>query len=873
MTQQHIDFGTEAPNDGEVAFTAFQKIQANFDELYAEASVQRERLTGHRTYYVRKDGSDSNTGLVDDASGAWATPQYAVNYVAANVDLGDYNVTVRVGPDGGTPYDRVFVRPYVGGKGVAYLIGDTTTPSNVGITCSSTPSFPSVALSSYVQGNHWRVSGFKLTATGTAFGLVDISQANLSLGVIELGDSSGYGIVVTGNGVCIIEGNHTVSGDMNSYLRADGGGVYGNEGGYTITQVGTPNYSGTFVEVVRGGAARFTNVTFSGAATGTKWVSDISSSLHVNNGDPDAILPGDANGRHNAATLTTSTSQGVPLTLISTNDDANTGPIFRLLRKSSSPANSDFISALALSGLDSAGNVTDYGSILTQSLDISNGSEDGLVALGAIVNGSTVFNIVIADGVRFGNPTGGFKGAGSFNAAADCYVNNNVIYRSGGTDVGVADGGTGASDAAGARTNLGLVIGTHVQAADATLNALAAYNTNGFLVQTAADTFAGRSITGTANEITLTNGSGVSGNPTVSLPASITLTGKTLTGGTFASPTAITGLPNPTNAQDAATKAYVDSAYTAGSGLTLAGTQFSIASNAISYAQLQDVTATARVLGRITAGSGDIEELTGTDLKTVAGFPTSTTDNTLPRFDGTGGNLQSSGIVVADNNSISGIGPTMAGGTFAGSYANSLDLSGNGSFPAAKFNLTNGTQTGTFLAAMTSVLGTRDIFFQLFPDSTSGYGYLEAWSAAGLVVGTGNNASAPIIFSLNRAEGARLTSAKNLKIGGTASRGTTEGTNQLVLFDGTAPVGTLTNGCSIYSTAGEMRVMDAAGNATLFSPHDRETNEWIYHSVDTRTGKGLRIDMERLLRAINDNFGWDFVHDFEQGSAAAHTRA
>jgi len=73
----------------------------------------------------------------------------------------------------------------------------------------------------------------------------------------------------------------------------------------------------------------------------------------------------------------------------------------------------------------------------------------------------------------------------------------------------------------------GSIAATNVQAAinelnaekqpiDATLTALAAFNSNGILVQTSADTFVARSVAqGTG--ITVTNGSGVSGNPTVAI--------------------------------------------------------------------------------------------------------------------------------------------------------------------------------------------------------------------------------------------------------------------------------------------------------------------------------------------------------------------
>lgn len=93
------------------------------------------------------------------------------------------------------------------------------------------------------------------------------------------------------------------------------------------------------------------------------------------------------------------------------------------------------------------------------------------------------------------------------------------------------------TDAASARSTLGAVIGTDVQAYDSDLDALSGLATDGLLTRTGPGAATTRTITGTTNEISITNGDGFSGNPTVSIPSSVTLTGKTLTGGTFSGPT------------------------------------------------------------------------------------------------------------------------------------------------------------------------------------------------------------------------------------------------------------------------------------------------------------------------------------------------
>lgn len=138
---------------------------------FPNTSIQggRELLTANRTYYVRTDGNDGNTGLANTSGGAFLTIQKAID-VASALDTGIYSVTIQVGA--GTYTAANTLKSYVG-AGPIVIVGDETTPSNVVIS----PTTANGINADGVRGL-WEIRGIKFTtggAGGCAFNLVNAS--------------------------------------------------------------------------------------------------------------------------------------------------------------------------------------------------------------------------------------------------------------------------------------------------------------------------------------------------------------------------------------------------------------------------------------------------------------------------------------------------------------------------------------------------------------------------------------------------------------------------------------------------------------------------------------------------------------------------
>jgi len=88
----------------------------------------------------------------------------------------------------------------------------------------------------------------------------------------------------------------------------------------------------------------------------------------------------------------------------------------------------------------------------------------------------------------------------------------------------------------------------------------------------------------------------------------------------------------------------------------------------------------------------------------------------------------------------------------------------------------------------------------------------------------------------------------------------------LAIANGTAPFGGTANQCYLYakdeSSSSEMFVQDEAGNDTKISPHDPTTGDWEFYSKNTKTGRVIKVNMERMIHKLEKFTGEKFLEEW-----------
>ena len=193
----------------------------------------RERLAATRTYYVRTDGSDSNTGLANTSGGAFLTIQKAINVASESLDLGGYEVIVNVAD--GTYAGNVSMKALTGGSSLS-IIGNVTTPTNVVVSTTGTSFVNSIA------GTKLTIKYLKATASSGNLFVTQSGGAVMSLWGVDCGTATGSSHVAAQGGLIYLDANYTISGSATYHYSASTfGEIYSN--GKTCTISGTPTFT------------------------------------------------------------------------------------------------------------------------------------------------------------------------------------------------------------------------------------------------------------------------------------------------------------------------------------------------------------------------------------------------------------------------------------------------------------------------------------------------------------------------------------------------------------------------------------------------------------------------------------------------------
>jgi hypothetical protein len=256
---------------------------------YVDGAI-REKLAADRTYYVRTDGADSNNGLTNTSGGAFLTIQKAID-TAVSIDLSIYKITIQLT---GSYTEAPILKSFVG-VGPIVLLGDETTPSNCTITgTGSTSTNIGIITADRILGS-WEVRGVKLTSSVAGqSGLRAAYGTIITMNAIDFGSLNGGRHTDIADNAILLGSSWSISGNATHHLSALQGGMIRCSGA-AVTLSGTPAFATAFAYASSTSAIRCQSMSFTGSATGARYLADANGVIYTNGGGA-SYFPGNSVG-------------------------------------------------------------------------------------------------------------------------------------------------------------------------------------------------------------------------------------------------------------------------------------------------------------------------------------------------------------------------------------------------------------------------------------------------------------------------------------------------------------------------------------------------------------------------------------------------
>lgn len=252
---------TSSSTGSAVSFSAGTK-QVYLTIPAVQVAWARERLKADRTYYVRTDGADTNTGLANTAGGAFLTIQKAIDVVSDTLDLGGFTATVQIA-DGTYTAGVVMSKQVVGGFLVVQ--GNSGAYSNVIVSTTNADCFL------IKNGSVVTVKYMELRTTTSGAGIAAWWSSVVSHQSVVFGTCAGHHILSTKGSTVTALGSYTINGGSTSHVAASYGGAV-SFNSIVVTLSGALSIT-NFVNVNALASVQCTGTTYAGStATGNKYV-------------------------------------------------------------------------------------------------------------------------------------------------------------------------------------------------------------------------------------------------------------------------------------------------------------------------------------------------------------------------------------------------------------------------------------------------------------------------------------------------------------------------------------------------------------------------------------------------------------------------